>query len=50
MGVMSLVSRQRGYFKTRHRELLTHFEELDNVTVASATFEIVGFPPVRQVN
>jgi small-conductance mechanosensitive channel len=30
-----------------HQELLRHFEAEDNVTVASATFEIVGFPPLR---
>jgi small-conductance mechanosensitive channel len=30
-----------------HRELLHHFQEEPDVTVASATFEIVGFPPLR---
>jgi small-conductance mechanosensitive channel len=30
-----------------HRELLQHFESEENITVASATFEIVGFPPLR---
>ena len=30
-----------------HYELLQHFEEQPNITVASATFEIVGFPPLR---
>ena len=30
-----------------HHELLRHFEAEENVTVASATFEIVGFPPLR---
>jgi small-conductance mechanosensitive channel len=30
-----------------HHELLQHFGEQPSVTVASATFEIVGFPPVR---
>jgi small-conductance mechanosensitive channel len=31
-----------------HQELLQHFAEESNVTVASATFEIVGFPPLRR--
>jgi small-conductance mechanosensitive channel len=30
-----------------HHELLRHFESEANVTVASATFEIVGFPPLK---
>jgi hypothetical protein len=30
-----------------HQELLQHFEEDPDITVASATFEIVGFPPLR---
>ena len=30
-----------------HHELLQHFESEADVTVASATFEIVGFPPLR---
>ena len=30
-----------------HRELLQHFEADKHITVASATFEIVGFPPLR---
>ncbi len=30
-----------------HRELLQHFAEEENITVASATIEIVGFPPLR---
>ena len=30
-----------------HRELLQHFEAEGEITVASATFEIVGFPPLR---
>jgi len=30
-----------------HRELLQHFQEEPDITVASATFEIVGFPPLR---
>lgn len=29
-----------------HRELLEHFQDESDVTVASATFEIVGFPPL----
>jgi len=31
-----------------HLELLRHFESKVDVTVASATFEIVGFPPLRE--
>jgi small-conductance mechanosensitive channel len=31
-----------------HLELLRHFESEIDVTVASATFEIVGFPPLRE--
>jgi small-conductance mechanosensitive channel len=30
-----------------HRELLEHFQEEEDITVASATVEIVGFPPLR---
>ena len=30
-----------------HHELLQHFEADESVTVASATFEIVGFPPLK---
>ncbi|MGC9467648.1 MAG: mechanosensitive ion channel family protein [Anaerolineae bacterium] len=30
-----------------HQELLQHFEAEPEITVASATFEIVGFPPLR---
>jgi small-conductance mechanosensitive channel len=30
-----------------HRELLQHFESEAEITVASATFEIVGFPPLK---
>jgi small-conductance mechanosensitive channel len=30
-----------------HRELLQHFESEAGITVASATFEIVGFPPLK---
>jgi small-conductance mechanosensitive channel len=29
-----------------HHELLRHFEDEPDITVASATFEIVGFPPL----
>jgi small-conductance mechanosensitive channel len=31
-----------------HRELLQRFESEPGITVASATFEIVGFPPLRK--
>ena len=31
-----------------HRELLQHFEAESDISVASATFEIVGFPPLRK--
>lgn len=30
-----------------HRDLLTHFEEAPDVSVASATFEIIGLPTVK---
>lgn len=30
-----------------HHQLLRHFEEETGITVASATFEIVGFPPLK---
>ncbi len=41
--------RQRRGVKTElHRDLLQHFAEESAVTVASATFEIVGFPPLEQ--
>ena len=30
-----------------HHELLQHFQSEPTITVASATFEIVGFPPLR---
>jgi small-conductance mechanosensitive channel len=30
-----------------HHELLQHFESESGITVASATFEIVGFPPLK---
>jgi small-conductance mechanosensitive channel len=43
-------ARQRRAVKAElHRELLIHFEEEADITVASATFEIVGFPPLHQV-
>lgn len=35
---------RRGVKATLHRELLVHFEDEEAITVASATFEIVGFP------
>jgi hypothetical protein len=31
-----------------HHELLQHFEAESDITVASATFEIVGFPPLER--
>ena len=31
-----------------HHELLIHFEEEPSITVASATFDIVGFPPLQR--
>ena len=40
---------RRGVKGQLHRELLRHFEETPDVAVASATFEIVGFPPLRGV-
>ena len=30
-----------------HLELLQHFETEENITIASMTVEIVGFPPLR---
>ncbi|MGD9029143.1 MAG: mechanosensitive ion channel family protein [Anaerolineae bacterium] len=30
-----------------HQELLQHFEQEPTITVASATFDIVGFPPLK---
>ena len=30
-----------------HRELLEHFGQTPSITIASATFEIVGFPPIK---
>jgi small-conductance mechanosensitive channel len=40
--------RERRQVKAQlHHELLQHFQSEPNITVASATFEIVGFPPLR---
>jgi small-conductance mechanosensitive channel len=39
---------RRGVKAELHRDLLQHFAEEPAVTVASATFEIVGFPPLKQ--
>ena len=30
-----------------HRDLLQHFQADENITVASTTIEIVGFPPLQ---
>jgi hypothetical protein len=30
-----------------HRELLQYFQAAENITVASTTIEIVGFPPLQ---
>ncbi len=32
-----------------HRELLEHFGKTPSITIASATFEIVGFPPIKSM-
>jgi hypothetical protein len=41
-------ARERRAVKGRlHQELLQEFESEPNITVASATFEIVGMPPLR---
>jgi small-conductance mechanosensitive channel len=40
------VHERRGVKARLHNELLQHFEAEPNITVASATFEIVGFPPL----
>jgi small-conductance mechanosensitive channel len=37
---------RRGVKARLHHELLQHFETEPDITVASATFEIVGFPPL----
>jgi small-conductance mechanosensitive channel len=39
--------KRRGVKARLHRELLQDFESEQDVTVASATFEIVGFPPLE---
>ncbi len=41
--------RRREVTAELYRELLEHFETEPNITVASATFEIVGIPPLRHV-
>ena len=38
---------RRGVKAQLHRELLQHFESDPGIQIASATFEIVGLPPVR---
>jgi small-conductance mechanosensitive channel len=38
---------RRGVKARLHQELLQRFEAEPNITVASATFEIVGFPPLK---
>jgi small-conductance mechanosensitive channel len=41
-------ARERRNVKAQlHRELLQHFEEIENITIASTTMEIVGFPPLQ---
>jgi hypothetical protein len=41
-------ARERRSVKAQlHYELLTHFEQEPSITVASATVEIVGFPPLK---
>jgi small-conductance mechanosensitive channel len=40
--------KRRGVKADLHRDLLQHFAQEPTVTVASATFEIVGFPPLTQ--
>jgi len=42
------VRKRRGVMAELHRELLEHFEREPTISIASATFEIVGFPPLRQ--
>ena len=42
------VRKRRGVMAELHRELLEHFEREPSISIASATFEIVGFPPLRQ--
>ncbi|MGD8969336.1 MAG: mechanosensitive ion channel [Anaerolineae bacterium] len=41
------VRERRNVMGRLHNELLQHFDELPDITVASATFEIVGFPPLK---
>jgi small-conductance mechanosensitive channel len=41
------VRERRNVMGRLHNELLQHFDELPDITVASATFEIVGFPPLH---
>lgn len=41
---------RRAVLNKLHQELLIHFEEEPEITVASATFEIVGFPPMRRAD
>ena len=42
------VARERRKVKGQlHQELLQHFESEAEIEVASATFEIVGFPPLK---
>ncbi|MGC9520698.1 MAG: mechanosensitive ion channel family protein [Anaerolineae bacterium] len=43
------VRQRRAVAAALHRELLEHFEAEPQVSVASATFEIVGLPPIRHV-
>jgi len=40
--------RRRPVMAELHRDLLEHFEKEPEISIASATFEIVGFPPLRQ--
>lgn len=47
---LRFVLEARGRRKVRsqlHREILQHFESEPDITVASVTMEIVGFPPLR---
>jgi len=44
------VRKRRGVMAELHRELLEHFEREPSISIASATFEIVGFPPLRQAS
>jgi len=40
--------RRRAVKADLNRELLAHFEEMADITIASMTVEIVGFPSIRQ--